>query len=83
MMCRTGSYLCGMGAGLMVGAIVGAAMLSRPEARKTAVGKTMQKVREKYDRDLAEQTQKVKEIVEEVMHNQIIGINMEINKNKD
>ena len=44
MMCRTGSYLCGMGAGLMVGAIVGAAMLSRPEARKTAVGKTMQKL---------------------------------------
>ncbi len=43
-MCRTGSYLCGMGAGLMIGAIVGAAMLAKPETRKTAVGKTMQKV---------------------------------------
>ena len=43
-MCHTGSYLCGMGLGLVAGAIVGAAMLSRPEARKTAVGKAMQRV---------------------------------------
>lgn len=43
-MCHTGSYLCGMGAGLLVGAIVSAAVLTQPEARKTAVGKTMQRV---------------------------------------
>ncbi len=43
-MCRTGSYLCGMGAGLMIGAIMGAAMLSQPNTRKTVVGRTMQKV---------------------------------------
>ena len=43
-MCHTGSYLCGMGLGLVAGAIVGAAMLSRPETRKTAVGKAMQRV---------------------------------------
>ncbi|MBE6970791.1 MAG: YtxH domain-containing protein [Ruminococcaceae bacterium] len=43
-MCHTGSYLCGMGLGLVAGAIVGAAMLSRPEARKTTVGKAMQRV---------------------------------------
>jgi len=36
--------LCGMGLGLVAGAIVGAAMLSRPEARKTTVGKAMQRV---------------------------------------
>ena len=33
-MCHTGSYLCGMGAGLMVGAVVCAAVLSRPDSRK-------------------------------------------------
>jgi hypothetical protein len=33
-----------MGAGLMVGAVVCAAVLSRPESRKSAVGKTMQRV---------------------------------------
>lgn len=43
-MCHTGSYLCGMGLGLVAGAIVGAAMLSRPETRNTAVGKAMQRV---------------------------------------
>ncbi|MBE6919654.1 MAG: YtxH domain-containing protein [Ruminococcaceae bacterium] len=43
-MCHTGSYLCGMGAGLMVGAVVCAAVLSAPESRKSAVGKTMQRV---------------------------------------
>ena len=43
-MCHTGSYLCGMGAGLMVGAVVCAAVLSRPESRKSAVGQTMQRV---------------------------------------
>ena len=43
-MCHTGSYLCGMGARLMVGAVVCAALLSRPDARKTAAGKAMQRV---------------------------------------
>lgn len=43
-MCHTGSYLCGMGAGLMVGAVVCAAVLSRPGSRKSAVGQTMQRV---------------------------------------
>ena len=43
-MCHTGSYLCGMGAGLMVGAVICAAVLSRPESRKSVVGKTMQRV---------------------------------------
>ena len=43
-MCHTGSYLCGMGAGLMVGAVVCAALLSRPESRKTVAGKAMQRV---------------------------------------
>ena len=43
-MCHTGSYLCGMGAGLLVGAVVCAAVLSRPESRKSALGKTMQRV---------------------------------------
>ena len=43
-MCRTVSYLCGMGAGLAVGAVVAAAILTQPNARKTAVGKTMQRV---------------------------------------
>lgn len=43
-MCHTGSYLCGMGVGLVAGAIVGAAILTQPKARKTAVGKTMQRV---------------------------------------
>jgi hypothetical protein len=33
-----------MGAGLLVGAVVCAAVLSRPESRKSAVGKTMQRV---------------------------------------
>ena len=43
-MCHTGSYLCGMGAGLMVGAVVCAAILSRPESRKSAVGRGLQQV---------------------------------------
>ena len=43
-MCHTGSYLCGMGLGLVAGAIVGAAVLSRPETKKSAVGKVMQRV---------------------------------------
>ncbi len=43
-MCHTGSYLCGMGAGLLVGAMVGAVIFTQPEARKTAVGKAMQRV---------------------------------------
>ena len=43
-MCHTGSYLCGMGAGLMVGAVVCAALLSRSETRKTAVGRGLQRV---------------------------------------
>ena len=43
-MCHTGSYLCGMGAGLMVGAVVCAALLSRPDARKPAVGRGLQQV---------------------------------------
>jgi hypothetical protein len=33
-----------MGAGLVAGAVVCAALLSRPEARKTAAGKAMQRV---------------------------------------
>ncbi|MBQ4582732.1 MAG: hypothetical protein IJB04_05790 [Oscillospiraceae bacterium] len=33
-----------MGAGLMVGAVVCAALLSRPDARKTAVGRGLQRV---------------------------------------
>ena len=43
-MCHTGSYLCGMGAGLMVGAVVCAAVLSHPESRKSAVGCGLQRV---------------------------------------
>ena len=43
-MCHTGSYLCGMGIGLVAGAVVGAAVLSRPGTKKTAVGKVMQRV---------------------------------------
>lgn len=43
-MCHTGFYLCGMGAGLLLGAAVSAAVLARPETRKTAVGKTMQRL---------------------------------------
>ncbi len=43
-MCHTGSYLCGMGAGLMVGAVVCAAVLSRPDSRKGTVGRGLQRV---------------------------------------
>ena len=38
------AFMRGMGAGLMVGAVVCAAVLSAPESRKSAVGKTMQRV---------------------------------------
>lgn len=43
-MCHTGSYLCGMGAGLVVGAIISAAILSQPNAGKTTMGKAMHRV---------------------------------------
>jgi len=43
-MCHTGSYLCGMGAGLLVGTVICAAILSRPESRKSAVGQTIRRV---------------------------------------
>lgn len=43
-MCHTGSYLCGMGAGLVVGAAMCAAVLSRPESRKTVVGRGLQQM---------------------------------------
>jgi len=43
-MCKDTAFWCGMGAGLVVGAVIGMAVCSQRSSMKTCVGRTMQRM---------------------------------------
>lgn len=51
-MCKAGSFLYGLCAGMVTGALLEIIVLPRPRCRKTAVGKAMQRVGNAMDQAL-------------------------------
>lgn len=59
-MCKTGTFLCGLAAGMVAGAMLEIIILPRPRPRRTAVGKAMQRMGNAMDQALESVAEKMR-----------------------
>ncbi|HAZ68269.1 hypothetical protein LKD37_11535 [Oscillospiraceae bacterium CLA-AA-H272] len=58
-MCKTGTFLWGLAAGMVAGAMLEIIILPRPRPRRTAVGKAMQRMGNAMDQALESVAEKM------------------------